>query len=567
MKKILIVFSLLAPALAGCENFLDTESLTEKDTSNTPSTELEINQLLTGVYMSAMFMENQELAKNSFMVAEIFSDDRFAGGGSDDALWADMEKFIANDPNFLEPVWQNAYRAIFRANVVIESLDLVQDWGSPEARDYVEGQAYFLRGYSFFNLAKLFGTVPLTVNSEPANLPKADVNELFAYIASDFKTAIEKMPSTRGIPVDNRGRATKWAAEAMMARAFLFYTGYYDKTEIALPGEEGGMVTKQNVIDWLDDCIDNSGHDLIGDFRNLWPYSNPYTRTDYPYSSKNGLNWIGEEGANVETVFGFTFSPEWAGWDTGQSTEYANRLNLYFSIRYPSSKGNVFPFGEGWGFGTVNPQLWAGWPDNDIRKKGSIIDVRDPDEMLAYTFGSESIVHETGYIGKKYICIQAYAEGDAEGAPTSYYDIEAYGADLVLNDYQIVNTQDLVMIRFADVLLMAAELKEDAAPLNLVRARAGLGDVAYSLQNLQNERRWELAFEGIRYWDLLRWGIAGETLATQDGIAVLDEKIPTTMDLPNQVARVAETGGFMPIPENQIALSGGVLEQNPGWGL
>lgn len=61
----------------------------------------------------------------------------------------------------------------------------------------------------------------------------------------------------------------KWAAEALMARVFLFYTGYYDKEALPLP--DGGSITKQQATDWLVDCIENSGHDLVSDFRNLWP--------------------------------------------------------------------------------------------------------------------------------------------------------------------------------------------------------------------------------------------------------------------------------------------------------
>ena len=75
---------------------------------------------------------------------------------------------------------------------------------------------------------------------------------------------------------------------------------------------------------------------------------------------------------------------------------------------------------------------------------------------------------------------------------------------------QLLQIADLIHIRFADVLLMQSELKGDATGLNKVRARSHLAPVSYSLSAIKNERRWELAFESIRWWDMLRW--SGPTL-------------------------------------------------------
>ena len=79
---------------------------------------------------------------------------------------------------------------------------------------------------------------------------------------------------------------------------------------------------------------------------------------------------------------------------------------------------------------------------------------------------------------------------------------------------QLNNIHDLVLIRFADVLLMQSELKKDVAGINEVRKRAGLNPIAaYSEEALRNERRWELACEGTRWNDLRRWHIAAAALA------------------------------------------------------
>ena len=135
-------------------------------------------------------------------------------------------------------------------------------------------------------------------------------------------------------------------------------------------------------------------------------------------------------------------------------------------------------------------------------------------------------------------------------------------------NFQLSNIHDLVLIRFADVLLMQSELKGDATGMNKVRARVGLPAVSYSLAALQNERRWELACEGIRWNDIRRWHIAEAALGTQIGqnIYLQGAANKNTNQGAGYVARYKATRGFFPIPENQIALSNGTLKQNAGWG-
>lgn len=385
-------------------------------------------------------------------------------------------------------------------------------------------------------------------------MPRATAEELYAQIAFDLKTAIEKLPSVKYSAANNSelGRATKWAAEALLARAYLFYTGYYQQESMPLP--DNSTLSRTDVITYLDDCINNSGHDLIGDFRNLWPYSNIYTKKDYKYAQDNDLNWIGEDGANVETVFAIRYSAK-ATWD---NPWYNNEVCLYSSPREPANLDDIFPFGIGWGIGTVNSRLWESWPSKDIRREASILSVEK--EMPDYGWGCDKQMNETGYWQKKYMAVNAYNE---DGESVNYSRILYPEID---SDYQLNNTQDLVIIRFADVLLMAAELKRDAAPMNRVRARVGLDPVTYSDEALRDERHWELAFEGLRYYDLLRWGIAAEVLSQQNGVKVLDNMVETRMDMGDIAQRLQATKGLMPLPKTQIDLSAGILEQNPGWG-
>lgn len=114
---------------------------------------------------------------------------------------------------------------------------------------------------------------------------------------------------------------------------------------------------------------------------------------------------------------------------------------------------------------------------------------------------------------------------------------------------------------------MQSELKEDATGMNKVRARAGLPAISYSLKALQNERRHELAFEGLRWNDIRRWHIAAAALDKQEGVKIWISGKETTNSRPNYKysTRYNATAGFQKIPEEIISLSEGRLKQNPGW--
>lgn len=104
--------------------------------------------------------------------------------------------------------------------------------------------------------------------------------------------------------------------------------------------------------------------------------------------------------------------------------------------------------------------------------------------------------------------------------------------------------------------------------MNRVRNRVGLPPVSYSLEALQNERRWELAFEGVRWNDIRRWHIAANALAKQQNVAIYINDAVATQNVPQNggyAQRYNETAGFMKIPESQVSLSE-YLKQNPGWG-
>ncbi len=558
MKNIIYLF-VLALFFASCEDNLETEDLTRKNTSNFPETVDDANQMITAVY-NTLNTASANPQDTYFYAACLASDDQFGGGGENDKLMQALDLIMNYNNSMLENFWTVRYQGIFRANTVVETIDNCDGWDSDDQKNQLLGEAYFLRAFFYFEMASYFGQVPLVVTTEPLNLPKAEPEELYAQIASDLKMAIEIMPSTVYSSIES-GHATKWAAEALMARVFLFYTGFY--SESTLPLTDGGTVAKTEVVSWLEDCIQNSGHSLVEDYRELWAYTNKYTVEDYTYTAEQDLTFAeNDEDVNPESLFAIKYS-NFADWET--TIGYSNQYMLHFGLRGGQSYENTFPFGQGWGAGPVNPTLWEDWEDaepDDIRRSASIIDL--PNDLPNYSKGGwNDFVQETDYWQKKYCPVTAYND---DGSLASSYSVPMYG---ITDNMQLDNVKDLVMLRLADVYLMHSELTETNTYMNMVRERAGLDDIAYSLENIQNERRWELAFEGTRWNDIRRWGIAADVLQAQIGVDCYykGEADVTLSHGGGYKARYEATGGgFFPIPEDEISLSDGVLVQNDGWG-
>ena len=553
MKKNILAI-IAVSLLVSCEDFLTVESTSLKTKENFMSTPKDADQLLTGIYA---VLSRADPLQTVFMVAELRSDDRLGGGGPTDVSTkaiAQCQKW--SESNF-STAWRANYMGVYRANVFLESTDLVK-WDNEDQRNRMEGEAHFLRAHYYFDLSRLFGDVCLLKTSEPLVVSRSPAAETYAFIASDLKTAIEKLPAVKYNETE-AGRVTRWAAQALMARVFLFYTGYYSTESLPLP--DGGAITKDEVIAWLDECTDTntSGHDLVSDFRNLWPYS--YVQ-DYAFTSNNGLQWEGD--GNKETVFAIQFSLNFANWEF--PFQESNQICLYFGLRGQEDYKLTFPFGQGWGFGTVNPKTWNDWPDEDLRKKGSMFTVTDRQEIRVFQYGTaarDPQLEETTFYQKKYMPINVYT--DATKASIWNYSRTLYGN--TVDNYMLNNTQDLVLIRFADVLLMAAELNVNTpkgdAFLKRVRDRVQLPPVPATLENIKQERRFELAFEGIRFYDLLRWHDEQVLNENQRDMVIYTTRTTTRT---KTITYRPETQGFLQIPLSEIEITKGVLTPNPGWG-
>lgn len=594
IKKILCGIT-AAVMLSGCsESFLDTDNLTNKDESNFPVNVNDANEILTGLYRPLMGDCDVPYA-NPLLVAELMSDERFGAAGKDDPPCQAVANFSKVSEDMYAGFWERMYQGIYRCNFLLSKADAIDWGGDDETRDRMLGEAYFMRAYYYFDLVRFFERVPMPLSPEPANLPQAEPDEAYGQIASDLLNAIKLIPPVKhagmnGVGTD--GHATKWAAEALMARMYLFYSGYYGKDIITLPGE-AGTVGKTDVIGYLEDCINNSGHRLADNFGELWPYS---AAGDYWINKKNDWSWLGDNtgwtGWEGQTA-GYRENPEFmfVGKHAYGTQYYARNLTaLFFGIRYQSSAyndnaeadddfwGGTYPFGQGWGGGTVTPDIWNTWDDKDLRKKASILNVDDPEEVLpdgrhlTYHDNGFHQVEDTHMFNKKYIAINIHTTNPdllpnrdagnsiADGLPLYWYCVP----DILTktdNDFMSCNFMDDIWIRFADVLLMHSELTGTADGINKVRARVNLEPVGYSMDNLIAERRHELAFEGIRFFDLKRWGKLDLLDAHRTNVRCMCDGEMRVVN----VRYRPETKGWLPIPAQEIAKSQGKLTQNPGW--
>jgi hypothetical protein len=558
----IILSALTILALASCNDFLSTEDLTRKDSSNFPKTQSDAEQSLTGCYAMLRYLTPDNESEHPMIVAEILSDDRFGGGGPDDAFLHNVDNLTAYNNDMFKEIWDDDYKGIHRCNQLIEQMDQI-NWTSDQDKAQTDGEARFLRAYYYLSLARFFGNVPLITTSLSNNPPQASADEVYAQIASDLLTAINEMPSTPANELSSArlGHANRWAAEGLLARAYLFYTGYYQKE--SLTAADGTVLDNAKVAAYLKDCIDNSGYKLMPDFRNLWPYANKYSKADYKYASDNDLNWYGEGTDNLEFMFSIKYSSK-ANWDDNNAY-VNNEACLFFSPRESDgSTANNFPLGIGWGAGTVSSKMlaeWKAYAPKDPRIDGSIFDVTK--EAPNYSWGADKQQDETGLWEKKYCAINYKVSSD-DG--DTYQNISMALYPGVSSDYMINNVQDIVVLRFADILLMHSELTKTVDGINHVRARVGLPAIStYSDQALQSERRFELAFEGERWFDLLRWHKAAAALAAENGVTVRNNNVEESKDMSNIAQRVEATGGFLQIPQSQIDLSNGVLKQNKGW--
>ena len=358
MNKLLYLLSAATVSLTLASCSLDADDITEATTDKFPTTEEDATASLAGVYENL----NQVAAtpQESFLhVSMLASDDNLGGGGTNDKLMQAEDLLCNYNQNMLEQFYKDRYQGISRANILIEALPKITSL-SEEVRNTDLGEALFLRAFYHYELASMYGNVPLMTEATGKVVKQGDVKTLWGQILQDFYQATQLLPAKRRYD----GHVDKYTAEGMLARAFLFYTGMYCNgtelkdlvsttykplTEVDLP--DGTKLTKKMVSDLVDDCVNKSGCSLVSDYRNLWAYTNRCTVEDYDYTKGKGLKWVENDqtkanDSNPESMFAIKFN-KLASWST--TIGYANGYALHFGMRGGQDYANTFPFGQGWG--------------------------------------------------------------------------------------------------------------------------------------------------------------------------------------------------------------------------
>lgn len=515
MKKLTLVLILfvLPFAAAGCmDDFLSHKPPVDRVQDNFFQTQADAEQSLYSVYETLTFSHGR--SNDGFhpfdVVSNMLSDDAYAGGsGSGDQ--PELVEFNAHDISVTNGkalgLWADRHTGIYRANLLLENIDDI-DFESEEVRDNFEAEARFLRAYLYFDLVRFFGNVPLFTRALDANdirVEQVDPGEVYNFIAQELADSIPMLRES--VPNDQVGRATKYAAQALLGRVYLYHQDY------AKPVFGAGdlPVSRAEVVAHLEDVINNSGNELIADYADLWG------------SENNNNNESIFSVQHVTNTFG-----DW-GFLNGSIGNWAATMSGMRGVGFHPE------YSQGWAFQPVTTDLASAFDaDTDSRYFVSLLDPveegvnHDPGAMFQWQ----------GFAFKKFY-------------PRS-------------NDTPSFNTEfnwpyNRPVFRYADVLLMAAELDAPNAQayFDQVRQRAYGDDfvqITATKENIMEERRLEFAGEGHRYWDLLRMGL--DTAAQ-----IINAQEQANIDINFRTDRL----GLLPIPQTEINLSDGTLEQNPGY--
>lgn len=537
MKKLyifLLSFGLLG--LNSCSDYLDDGPRTQTTDENYYKTKADAEKAIIGCYDGLQQVWSAGIAFP--VMSEICSDNTFGGTGiADSWSYQVLDEFditvAPSERNMFNENWKAYYSAIFRCNKLLSKMDQI-DWkDDTEYKNYIEAQARFLRAYMYFDMVRIWENIPLITIPTEENLPQAPVDDVYKLIAEDlvFASGATSDSYSAAWAEKNDGRVNKWAAKALLARVYLFYTGYYNKSDLV------GIVSKSDVLNGLEDIIQNGGYQLLEDYATMWPGSASYKKN----LEKDETKYAGK--GNSETVFAikYNYTSNYDGQTDG------NHWLVMLGLRQVTA----YPYSKGWGACTVPTEFWNAFDAKDERRDLSIINITN--EKITAEIKDQR--EYTGFSNKKYTPISTIVNGKVMDA------VEALGAV----NFMIGQYQDYVSIRYADVLLMAAELGSGNAQtyFDRIRKRAGLASKPVTQENIMNERRYEFAFEGHRFFDVLRMGLdkAAKTLAINT--TVMNGGLNSSKVIKGE--NILKTRGFQQIPQDQITQSNNVLKQNSGW--
>lgn len=561
-KKInIIALGVAGLMMVGCsESFLETTSKTDLNSTSFYQNEVQAKYAVVGCYDGYQRTVSNGSWPTLFQAVETMSDDCLGGGGPDDRSDRLMDRFdrsyMPDQIDLFNGLWGDYYKGIYRCNELIGSIDKIS-WSSDDTRNTIEGEVRAIRALEYFDLVRMFERVPLLTAASTDVVPQSEPDAIYEQIVADLKFAADNMPADQYKDKSaNLGRITKYAAAAMLARVYLFYDGVYNNNA---GGTMPGGLTKAQALQYCEDVISSQNYSLEQEFKNLWPAACTEAST-----KEEGRKTTYVEASN-EIVWVVKFNND-QNWNNDNIN--GNRFVINLGLRNVTSYA---PYGNGWGACPITPYANSLFRSGDSRSTATVINCTD---IGAY---KEQITTDcmdyTGLVNKKY-CPLIFTDGTSMPAAETTVD----GGNMQTNQ-----DQNWILIRYADVLLMAAELGSSNAQqyFNQVRDRAfgaGVNNIgaAPTREQIWQERRLEFMGEGIRYFDLRRQGMdafvaAQMGQANANGIAggnpitIYNNKVATTISDTYVENNIRAKRGFFQIPYSQITLSGNIYTQNAGW--
>ncbi|ALR30180.1 carbohydrate-binding protein SusD [Chryseobacterium sp. IHB B 17019] len=479
------------------DNLEDVKNLGAFDTSNFFRNEQECFFALVGTYdpvrKYAGGFENMVTFFNAG------SDDFYAGGGSatDGAGIQGLSNYQLNPNTMPVSYWRDYYQGVSRANVLVEKIPQANMSDAIKKRFTAESKS--LRALYYFELVRMFGNIPLILKEIKAtddyyNIPQAPKADVYAQIEADLLAAIPDLPMT--VSGDQRGRFTQGAARALLGKVYLYQN---KKTEAAAQFAE---------VNGTPGGTSQYGYKLVTDFASLWVTDNKFTSESI-----------------FEVMHTNKGNSDWGFW--GQGNDEGNSINIMVAPRGYSKIATDAPdVVAGWAFNPITQDLFN-FMQGDPRMNATILNVKALKQQGKADYSPAYM--DNGYFLNKYM-------------PTKD-EVTTLPGPSELN-YR----QNYIYIRLADTYLMEAEALNGTgaraqALLDAVRARVGLASVPVSMQAVKDERRRELAGEGHRWFDLVRWGEAPAKLGSRGFLAGKNE--------------------ILPIPYTE--LTGTILQQNPNY--
>ena len=507
--KMTVVVGLIL--MAGCKkSFLEVSpqgQLTEELALKDPQA---AEKLVGGVY-NTLYFGGFDITTVGFLwviATDVASDDADKGSSPGDfnaGGAGDIDNFVHNPNNFIfNNIWTGHYAAITRANKAIDILN--QSTFDAVRKNRLIGEARFLRGLYYFNLVRFFGGVPKidrvllpTEGNDASVQTRATTAEIYALINSDLEFAAANLP-LKGDPNTQAGRANKGVAQAYLAKVYMYQKNW------------------QKAFDASQAVINSGKYSLVTDY-------------NFIFREKPGGGGVAGGNNNNESIFEVQ-----TGINAGENAVSP----LFSNSQGPRGRGGWNDLG--FGFNTPSADLAGSYATGDVRRNATIIFINP----TAAGTDAGTVLWDGLRLPSK------------DSVENERYNYKAYHSPLAESP-QVTSNKDtkpknIRLMRYAEVLLIYAEAAanlgntaEATAKLNMVRSRANLGPSTGAVANIWNERRYELAMEQDRFFDLVRQGRAGTVLRAH-GKAFVDGK--------HEV---------FPIPQPQRDLSGGRLTQNPGY--